>query len=83
MPGTSLSENVKKWAYQAGIKRKEVTFHVARHTFATLELSLGVDLYTVSKLLGHRSINTTQIYAKVVDKKKEKAIHLIDKSFSK
>lgn len=83
MPGTSLSENIKKWAYQAGIKRKEVTFHVARHTFATLELSLGVDLYTVSKLLGHRSINTTQIYAKVIDKKKEKAIHLIDKSFSK
>ena len=83
MPSTSLSENVKKWAYQAGIKRKEVTFHVARHTFATLELSLGVDIYTVSKLLGHRSINTTQIYAKVIDKKKEKAIRLIDKSFSK
>ena len=49
----------------------------ARHTHATMMLTLGADLYTVSKLLGHKNIATTQIYAKIVDKKKEEAISLI------
>lgn len=52
-------------------------FHQARHTHATMMLTLGADLYTVSKLLGHKNIATTQIYAKIVDKKKEEAISLI------
>ena len=52
-------------------------FHCARHTHATMMLTLGADLYTVSKLLGHKNIATTQIYAKIVDKKKEEAISLI------
>lgn len=51
--------------------------HVARHTHATMMLTLGVDLYTVSKLLGHTNIQTTQIYAKLVDESKKKAIDLI------
>ena len=51
--------------------------YVARHTHATMLLTLGADLYTVSKLLGHKNIATTQIYAKIVDKKKEEAIGLI------
>ena len=54
-----------------------ITFHSARHTHATMMLTLGADLYTVSKLLGHKNIATTQIYAKIVDKKKEEAIGLI------
>lgn len=52
-------------------------FHCARHTHATMMLTLGVDLYTVSKLLGHTNIQTTQIYAKLVDESKKKAIDLI------
>lgn len=52
-------------------------FHCARHTHATMMLTLGADLYTVSKLLGHKNIATTQIYARIVDKKKEEAIKLI------
>lgn len=51
--------------------------HTARHTHATMMLTLGVDLYTVSKLLGHTNIQTTQIYAKLVDESKKKAVALI------
>lgn len=76
-----LPKNIKRWAKDSGITGKTVTFHVARHTFATLVLSLGADIYTVSKLLGHKDVSTTEIYAKVIDKSKDKAIRLIDKAF--
>ena len=65
--------HLKWWAKDAGIK-KHVTWHVGRHTFATLALTYGNDIYTVSKLLGHREVRTTQIYAKLIDKKKDEAI---------
>lgn len=68
-------------SYRVGPKlpgiNKHITFHVARHTHATMMITLGADLYTVSKLLGHTNIQTTQIYAKIVDETKSKAIDLI------
>ena len=72
----TVNDTLQHWAKVAGIT-KHISFHVSRHTHATMMLTLGADLYTVSKLLGHKNIATTQIYAKIVDKKKEEAIGLI------
>lgn len=63
---------LKEWVMAAGI-RKKITFHCARHSFATLQLSMNTDIYTVSKLLGHKHLKTTEIYTKVIDKKKIEA----------
>lgn len=60
------------WIKAAGIKR-HIRFHSFRHTNATLLLSAGTDIYTVSKMLGHKSVKTTQIYAKVLDQAKREA----------
>lgn len=77
MPETSCAyDYLHEWSRKAGI-RKNVTFHVGRHTYATLLLYYGADLYTVSKLLGHTNVKTTQIYAKVMDESKRKAVNLI------
>lgn len=73
---TILNADIENWVARAGIK-KHITFHCARHTFATLTLTYGADLYTISKLLGHRNVQTTQIYAKIVDEKKKEAVNLI------
>lgn len=75
---TTIGKVLRKWAAAAGVS-KHVTFHVSRHTCATLLLTYGADLYTVSKILGHTNIATTQIYAKVVDKKRVEAVSLIPK----
>lgn len=71
--GSWVLLELKRWVLSAGIT-KNITFHCARHTFAVSLLSKNVDIYTVSKLLGHRELATTQIYAKVMDQKKEEAV---------
>jgi integrase len=78
MPSGQYANNtLKAWAAAAGIDKK-VTFHVARHTNATMLLSLDVPIETVSKILGHSEIKTTQIYAKVIDKNKRAAVDKLD-----
>lgn len=62
-------------AYKSSISNSP--FHFTRHTFATLQLANGTDIYTVSKMLGHTNVKTTQVYAKVVDEKKNKAANAI------
>ena len=64
---------LQDWGKRAGIE-KHLIFHMSRHTCATMLLYYGADLYTVSKILGHTSIKSTQIYAKVVDGMKRKAV---------
>lgn len=77
LPDASYTTKLlKQWVQAAGI-RKKVTFHVARHTFATLGLTYGAELYTISKLLGHANIRVTQIYADIISEKKREAVDAI------
>lgn len=71
-----ISKPLERWVKSSGIT-KHITFHCFRHTFATLQLANGTDIYTVSKMLGHTNVRTTQIYTKVVDEKKEDAADAI------
>ncbi len=69
---------LEKWALKSGIT-KHVTFHLARHTHATLLLTKGVDLFVIMDILGHKDIRTTQIYAKIVNQKRKEAIEKLPK----
>ena len=71
---------LKEWILKAGIK-KDISFHIFRHSYAILQLSKGTDIYTVSKMLGHRELKTTQIYAKIIDETKRKAADAIQLDF--
>lgn len=75
-----INKLLKTWAQKAGVS-KHITFCTARHTFATMMLTLGADLYTASKLLGHTDMRTTQIYAKIVNRKKDEAVNLVNGLF--
>ncbi len=64
---------LKQWVERAGID-KVITYHTSRHTFGTMMMTVGADLYTTCKLMGHADVRTTQIYAKIVDSKKIEAV---------
>lgn len=70
---SEVGKSIRQWAKDAGIKNKHLSFHCFRHTFATLQLTLGTDLYTLSKMMGHREAKTTQIYGKIVNQLKRDA----------
>ena len=77
---TTVEVLLEEWMKEAGIQ-KHITYHCSRHTAATLLLTLGADLYTVSKILGHSSIKMTEVYAKIVDKKKVETVNLVNNMF--
>lgn len=72
-----IKKPLERWAKNAGIT-KRLTFHMSRHTFACLCIEAGIDIYTIGKLLGHRSIKSTQVYSDVMDGRKESAVSLLD-----
>lgn len=71
---------LRQWVERAGID-KVITYHTSRHTFGTMMMTVGADLYTTCKLMGHADVRTTQIYAKIVDSKKIEAVGMVDKMF--
>ena len=73
---TNTNEYLKRWARKAKIE-KNIGWHTARHTFAVLSLESGAEIYTLSKLLGHKNVKTTQVYAKATDKMKREAVNAL------
>ena len=76
-----IREKVRSIRDKAGITGKELTYHCSRHTAATLAISAGAELYSVSKILGHRNLVSTQVYAKVNLDKKIEAVNLTNGVF--
>lgn len=74
---SQVPRRLKEWIKDAKINKK-ISFHNFRHSYATLQLANGTDIYTVSKLLGHKNVSTTQIYTKVMDKNKIEAANRIN-----
>lgn len=74
----TINYNIKKAAESVGIQKSNLSIHTARHTFATILLSKDTNINTIKELLGHSDIKTTMIYAKVLDKTKQKAVDLLD-----
>ena len=79
---STLANVLREWTEAAAVG-KHVTFHTARHSYATMALSAGNDLYTISKLLGHRNIKTTTVYAAVVDTQRDAAVDSVSRLFRK
>lgn len=77
---TNVNRVLKRWCKKANID-KYVTFHTARHTFATVMLNADVPIEVVSRMLGHHNISTTEIYAKILNKTVATAITKQDEIF--
>jgi len=75
------SRELQKWVESKGINKK-ITFHCSRHTFAVLALKYGVDIYRLSKALGHSFIKTTEIYADIINEKLKEAMNTIPNIFN-
>ncbi len=75
-----VNKNLKLLAADLGVEAN-LTTYTARHTFATMMLTLGADLYTTSKLLGHADVKMTQVYAKIINQKKDDAVNLVNGLF--
>jgi site-specific recombinase XerD len=71
---SKIGRALNSWIKKANIN-KHITFHSGRHTYAVNSLTSGVDIFTVSKLLGHRDLKTTLVYAKIVDSKLNEAVN--------
>lgn len=78
---TTVDVVLNEWMEDAGI-HKHITYHCSRHTAATMLLTLGASIYVVSKILGHKSVRTTEVYAKIVDKKKIETVNLVNGMFN-
>lgn len=76
----TINYHIKKWMKAAKIDKK-ISYHCSRHTFATMMLTLGADIFTTSKLLGHTNVHTTEIYADVVMNTKVDAVNLVSGFF--
>ena len=76
-----LNCNLKKLMLECGLS-KDLTFHTARHTFATLALTNGMPIESISKVLGHTNITTTQIYAKIINQKLSYDLSQFEKNLS-
>jgi site-specific recombinase XerD len=72
--GSYMNQQLRTWATSAGIK-KHLSFHISRHSFATLFLTSGGDIYTLSKMLGHSSVEITAVYGKIIDSKKQDEVN--------
>lgn len=77
---TRINAHVRRWCKEAEITKK-VSFHVARHTFATMMLNNDTPLEVVSKMLGHKKLSTTEIYAKLLNRTIANAAHKQDEIF--
>lgn len=77
---STVNSIIKDWCKKADIT-KHITYHTSRHTFGTLMITAGVDLYVTSRLMGHSDVRITQIYARIIDSKKIEAVKRIDNLF--
>jgi len=71
-----LNRVLNNWLKAAGVQKK-ISFHCFRHSMAVMQLEAGTDIYTLSKLLGHTNVKTTEIYAKITDRKKIEAVNRV------